>query len=507
MTYEAEKHYADDWAKAKSRDLVRDVIERNLLRIRKPKDLQVLCFPGIDATEVFQVYDSLGIPRENITGLERDPYVAEQIERKNLGIKIVRKSVEDFVDEGESLGFDVVSLDYTSPLTDSNTSTLKAIIRKNKQNEQVVHQANLAKRDGKNEEAYRFGVVHNIDLSLYEIFRSFNPFSPRIIGEKMERNLESIGDMDFKSKREGGYHPLIETIMSGEGEITAIQMLRNIYKFLGIDVEDIQNRLNNMNPLTMCIERAKLLEQGARLVRKKISKITFNDSNLADLITSALLSEGIKEKVIIDGEKYSYISESGAPMIGGVYYMKNLPNMPEARNIAKTVGWPDGIRYTDKGKLHATVRPYVKKGLEFIGLKKMREGIIVSQKPIIFLGSSAKPVLTKARAIEEMRTGLSDDEIARKYRGVNGKPLPQWRAHVTMGTYDTPKSEEIIQEAEEDKDLAKITKEEAIDLLGSGIPTDEIFDAYPTSFTKGQLRAFKAHITMGTYPNGKKEEQ
>ena len=88
MTYEAEKHYADDWAKAKSRDLVRDVIERNLLRIRKPKDLQVLCFPGIDATEVFQVYDSLGIPRENITGLERDPYVAEQIERKNLGIKM-----------------------------------------------------------------------------------------------------------------------------------------------------------------------------------------------------------------------------------------------------------------------------------------------------------------------------------------------------------------------------------------------------------------------------------
>ena len=80
------------------------------------------------------------------------------------------------------------------------------------------------------------------------------------------------------------------------------------------------------------------------------------------------------------------------------------------------------------------------------------------------------------------------------------KPLAQWKAHVTMGTYDkVPKSEDEIVEYEEDSGLEKITKEDAIDFLASGIPPQEIYEAYPTSFTQGQLRAFKAHITMGTY--------
>jgi len=74
-----------------------------------------------------------------------------------------------------------------------------------------------------------------------------------------------------------------------------------------------------------------------------------------------------------------------------------------------------------------------------------------------------------------------------------------------MGTYDSqPRiSEESIQESPEDSNIEKISKEQVIDLLASGIPVDEIASAYPTSFSKGQLRAFKAHITMGTYPTDK----
>ena len=66
-----EKRYHDDWAKTKSRDLVRLMIERTLLKFRRPKDIRVLCFPGIDAEEIIQVYDSLGIPRSNVVGVER----------------------------------------------------------------------------------------------------------------------------------------------------------------------------------------------------------------------------------------------------------------------------------------------------------------------------------------------------------------------------------------------------------------------------------------------------
>lgn len=64
-----------------------------------------------------------------------------------------------------------------------------------------------------------------------------------------------------------------------------------------------------------------------------------------------------------------------------------------------------------------------------------------------------------------------------------------------MGTYDN--IELVVKE--DDIDIDRITKEEALDLIGSGIPIEEIVSAFPTSFKPSQLRAFKAHMTMGRY--------
>jgi len=120
------------------------------------------------------------------------------------------------------------------------------------------------------------------------------------------------------------------------------------------------------------------------------------------------------------------------------------------------------------------------------------------RKNRLFLGSSSRPVLTKQRAIEEFKQGASVEDVLKKYRAIGEKPLAQWKAHVTMGTYES-KNEQLVEDNAEDADLEKITKEEAIELISSGIPVDEIIAAYPTSFSAGQLRAFKAHNTMGTY--------
>jgi hypothetical protein len=65
---------------------------------------------------------------------------------------------------------------------------------------------------------------------------------------------------------------------------------------------------------------------------------------------------------------------------------------------------------------------------------------------------------------------------------------------------------EDISASPEDSDLEKITQEEAIDLIASGIPVNEIFSAYPTSYSVGQLRAFKAHLTMGRYKSEQLQE-
>src|SRR6266540_1768384 len=106
-----EKHYSGDWAKAKSRDLVRDMIQNILLTFRKPKDLRVLCFPGIDVAEIFEVYDVLGIPRANILGVERERKIAYELESKKLGIQVVNQTLEDYVKEQKDFHFDIISLD------------------------------------------------------------------------------------------------------------------------------------------------------------------------------------------------------------------------------------------------------------------------------------------------------------------------------------------------------------------------------------------------------------
>jgi hypothetical protein len=121
----------------------------------------------------------------------------------------------------------------------------------------------------------------------------------------------------------------------------------------------------------------------------------------------------------------------------------------------------------------------------------------------IFLGSSSRPVLTKNRAITEFSNGMTIEQMQQKYRGWENKPLAQWKAHFTMGTY-TKKLEvedlnQPIEIDESDSDLEKLSKEDALDLLCSGIPAKEISDAFPTSYSIRQLGAMKAHITMGTY--------
>ncbi len=102
--------------------------------------------------------------------------------------------------------------------------------------------------------------------------------------------------------------------------------------------------------------------------------------------------------------------------------------------------------------------------------------------------------------------GTSIEEIREKYRGGNNLKLPQIKAHVTMGTYGSFNNKDSVEqrmemleekelETDADQDVEKITKEEMLDLLASGIPPAEIFDSYPTSFSLMQMRGHLANIT------------
>ena len=186
---------------------------------------------------------------------------------------------------------------------------------------------------------------------------------------------------------------------------------------------------------------------------------------------------------------YTYVSESAAPMIGTVrYVMRPVKLIEKEWEVAAAVNFPNEFHIFDQDRLFKAIIEMQKESRK-IQPNTLLSHLMEEDRITHFLGSSAKPALTKKSAICEIRNGATDEEIIQKYRCADKKPLPQWRAHVTMGTY----------EERNDNNEERISKQEVIDLIKSGIPTTEIYATYPSSFTIGQLRAFKKHVTMGTY--------
>jgi len=512
---QSDKKYGSDWAKSKSRDLVRDMIERTLLKFRKPKDLHVLCFPGIDAAEVYEVYDHSGIPRGNIYGIERDREIADELERKNLGIQVVRGDLEDYLASQESLDLDIVSLDYTNPLSRSQLDSLEEILTKQTINHFLYHQVNLARRDSHS------GMLYNQGQDLVLLREGDrNPKKTKLqftIEKKLKRS-KLYSESDLKSfKSDGitgivggtiGEYPIkvfddiarcINSNLNGtlvkrlerelslkigrKIEINEDIIASELYCF-GLDALDLRAYLED-----------RLVDNSRKLLSDYFPEFTPEQSGA--MIFDLLIRSGSNRFQTREKERYSYISESGSPMLGEVIHVGRSYNVfSQLKKIAGLLGFPNKLDISDKKRLRKEIIKFQIESEKFS--VRSDEGV---SRPRQFLGSSARPVLTKQKAIEEFKNGASVDEVREKYRGVNGKPLAQWKAHVTMGTYgEKPiRVEEELAEHEEDSDLEKITKEEAIDLLSSGIPLDEIERTYPTSFSKGQLKAFKAHITMGTY--------
>src|SRR5947209_14808524 len=78
----------DTLIKHRVRAEYRDFLRKTVLRHKKPDELKVLCLPGWEAIEVYDVYDKLGVPRQNIYGVEWNEEAYRRLRKKNLGINV-----------------------------------------------------------------------------------------------------------------------------------------------------------------------------------------------------------------------------------------------------------------------------------------------------------------------------------------------------------------------------------------------------------------------------------
>ena len=519
MTTQSEKSYADDFAKAKSRELVRDMIGRHPKAKYFPHKMNVLFLPGVDAAEVFQVYDPLGIPRANLVGIEREKEVYQELRRKNLGIQLVHSTLEDYIASRKGFNFDVLSFDFVGPTTSLQRTSLCGLLGKSRGSDIIVHVANQIRRDGPiSRSNYLTGdVLSKNDLVTSMIRQGDHEFIGNIL-DFICKSDDDYKENRFDVKRRGDSYSqlLLEAATLEENpnrffeELYHFSTGRNLDEFaklvreqykseLGAEMSD--DELFNNYLFGATIQKTSM---NSLMKFLKSNFPEFNDDAVEVGATAIATTFSTKRNYLpLALKRYSYISESGCPMIGDVVHYKHPEQMfNSAKMFARQIGFPNKLEVVNRSKALQFAQQYFDAVNEYGSKRSVDFGNLPER---IFLGNSAKPVLTKQRAIEEFRAGSSVDEIKTKYRGVNGKPLSQWRAHFTMGTYnertvETEEKEEVVIDSE-DSDLEKITREDAIDLLSSGIPAEEINSAYPTSFTLRQLRAYQAHITMGSYEN------
>ncbi len=496
------KQYDRDVAKERSRELLRHTIERELLPHIPSHKIEVLCLPGTTLAEIQQVYDPLNIPRKNILGLERDPAIVELQRSFNSGINIENVSVEDYFAGKSSCRFHVVNLDYTGSMLRQQSEIVRAMVRANSASRYVLHESHSARRD-----PTAIGLYASFDAA---ISREEGPDNAPCLypiekfnREALKQNAASNG-AKVRMLQEGS----AKTIRSDgltSGLLLALDNpfdSRDLLKMFHLNGQELGNK-----QIKFIAESSK--ERGRPLsalpgdpnCRAFSPEFQFWLSAAQGILANRLETSGAsKEDAVVVSqmligtltskfaygataiERYAYVSESGCPMIGDIISIRDHPSFRVGiQRLANQ--FREG--FMNQGSIFQAMQEWLEFVTPYIDLRRR-----ALESDRAFLGNASRPLLTKARALEELRAGTSLDEIRTKYRGAADKPLAQWKVHLTMGTYDP-------LTVGEEGDL--LSKEDAIQLIVSGIPVTEIAAAYPGSFSIGQLRAFKAHVTMKSY--------
>lgn len=513
------KHYAGDWAKAKVHDALGEMLDTTVLTYMKPRDVRVLHFPGIDMAETERVYLARGIPPQNIIGLEHKCEIADVIEKRGLGIQVPRNSkgkplsLEEYVALHPSYNFDVISLDYVGPLEDTDLLLLTKFLQKQQRNSFILHHANLLRRENNNSHFIAGFVIQGYDNPHLKSIKEAEQASLEV-GRKTTELMKKVGEgKSITEEKKESYTELIRTTFTGLGLDLRRKMLKymtdndfsliaeNLKKSIAVvdpeKVFDLNDPVGSVGCNPYALSYIDL--NARRYFRHILEHEGVKEKDCQQVIEHAITSAADTEKRFCDQscKKYTYISESGSPMIGDIHFLRYpYQIIQKAREVARLVGFPKEIRVKNFKSLKQALIEYCSVANHFKHFKSPEDTYKAER---VFLGSSSKPVLTKKLFVVELERAECKEDVPKivqkvkeNYRCWEGKPLSQWQAHWRMNTY---RSQDMVEESEDDSSLEKITEEQAREFLASNIPPQEIWEAYPTSFTLPQLRGFKAQLT------------
>ena len=392
--------YVNDSAKQNSRYRIREFIGSNL--DRDPSQIMVACFPGAEALgeaglEITQIYDPLGIERENVVGLERVTKRAKRLKEASMGIQVENKLDFNYF-QHTFKKFDVISLDYTSYFGDNQRYSLDVIAARGLLNPGGILVTNY------------YGAREQKE-TLDEIMR---------YAEDTEGHVNITDHIEALV----GSYP-VEDDLSLSKIKRSIGIQRGIASTLFLGKAALDPRISYPENIDLPFEEAKELFEhdinassilgkntDEKLARFPIYRslnldsmfhIDIDDDSLLDVTNNFI--RDVQSYVVINHESLSYISNKGAPMYLDLWKLDNSPQ--------EKIKDPNIIRDNQNG---------IEIPREFIGS---------GYKP-----GSRNPKITKEEAIKLLKCGISSKEIAKSYpNSFSARQLSSLKAHITMGTY------------------------------------------------------------------------
>ncbi len=465
-----EKTYNDP-AKQLARTKLREFIAKHYSE-RKIRDLKVLCFPGAEAEgeealEVKEVYDSLGIPRKNIIGLECDRTRAERLRRANLGIEVICEEDWRYLQSTDKK-FDIMSLDYTSNFGKMQAYVIDLIATRRLLGDRGVLLTNYY---GAREDKTR-----GDDLRLMNDYHQLN-ISPIDFAEHGEKIIEqlSVRKSQLRNSRSNAIQLcIIGSLYLGRAALDPYRLC--------MGKPDSVNFVDKA--LSVFSEDEKILDYiYGRDIKETLARtMEFRNTNIGNLIKTSfqgfrrngfsdkesvylayyLLMWRMKPYFPTSHEAYSYVSNKSSPMLMDCWFADSLKE--KIKPDFFTIVGNKGIAILDK-----------------VEGRKRRESL---EKAYYFV-DKMMPYFSGCSIIERQSLGSFSD--------------------LERLTKESPAQEEVLNSSYQEPYSSKsqITKEQAIELIKQGKTTVEITSQYSGLSTR-ELGALRAWHAPGNQNNGLK---
>ncbi len=470
------KESYDTEAKRRIIEKQRDFIHRHLIigAGKKPENLRVAFFPGTEALESRLCYETLGIPPNNITALERDSSRHEYWLRDNR-FNVTKEPIEalDFFRNYQGQPFDIISLDYDGPYTRDTHDTIEKISKRQCLTDKGIFISNFyAKRDPKETKKI-------FDMSIAA------DYFGAVLGAKMRRTTQKLIHLD-QPLRNNGNKILNDADLNTKRDVIITDNIITIF-IMGSGESELYERYKEYKTREKSIDprpKSTFRMDKSQLEREKEVLKSFadfsSDNEALKIMSSRIIDEHNCELGIVrylmerghipglynilqnissrryfvhDLASYSYTSDKGAIMFTDFFYLDQEKNLHEKYkeyyDSIFTVKFREGpfsenhIRKIARIDMNSTnyteVRNYEKSiSRDITKLLRLINRTNLLQKRI-YLGSSFKPPIRSKNSLRKLvEQGLSREEIERDYRvaeHLEGS-LSAFLAHRTMGTYE-----------------------------------------------------------------------